>query len=323
MTTKNSTKGLAILLILPAVVMLASGCTNLGLGGSSTSGYGIVIKTFESSLSSIESEDDLVVHLEVQNMGDVIGEAAAQLIGIYPPEWGQPNTEFYIGELLPADENRGTTGQLGIADWYLKAPSLMRGEKRTYNPIARVFYTYETRVIKPITFLTSEETKRAVQNGESLPSEMATVSSGPLSVTVNTGEFVRTKDDIGWDQSYFPVEIKITNVGGGLLAGENYPLGIEIFSPPGTIFRGDCPRSSQADWVAFDTSILPAGLIRHPATNIVHIWNGKDTTITCELKVIDPPEYRETRDLIVTLNYVYYQDETLPINVIGTREWGF
>ncbi len=322
MATTSSTKSLAILLILPMLVLLASGCTIPGLsGGTSISGSGVVITQFASSLSALESGDEVNLHLEVQNMGGVIGDVAAQLIGIYPGDWGMPNTEYFIGELLPADAEMGTEGQLGIADWYLRAPDLQRGDIRTYNPIARVFYSYETRVTKPITFLTSEETKRAVQNGESLPAELTTVSGGPLSVTVQTGEFIRTKDD--WTQSYFPIEITITHTGGGLLAGENYPIGIDIVNPPGTMFRQDCPRDAQTQWVPFDNSILPAGLVQPISTKMIHMWNGKETKITCELKVVNPPEYRETRDLEITLKYVYYQDETLPLTVTGTREWGF
>ena len=317
-----NTKKLAILLILPMVVLLASGCTNLGLGGGNgVSGSGVVIKTFDSTLKSVQSDDEFALHLEVQNMGDAIALAAAQIINIVPTDWNAFNTEQMIGELLPADKEAGTEGQLGTLDWRLRAPALQRGEQRTYNPMVRVFYSYETRVTKPITFLTSEELRRAVQNGEALPSEPAIVSAGPLTVNVKTGEFVRTKDN--WEQSYFPVEITITNSGGGLIAGENYPIGIEVINPPGTVFRGDCPRASQTEWMAFDTNILPAGLIRPVSPMAINMWDGKQTKVTCELKVVNPPEYRESRDLKVVLKYIYYQDATIPITVTGTREWGF
>jgi hypothetical protein len=318
----KKTGELAILLFLPIVVLAASGCTNLGLGGSSgVSGAGVVVTKFESSLQSIQSDDEVMLHLEVQNMGDAIAMAAAELINIYPQDWNVLNTEQTIGELLPSDEEAGTEGQLGTLYWRLRAPDLQRGERRTYEPMVRVFYSYETRVIKPITFLTSEELRRAIQNGESLPSEAAIVSAGPLSVNVQAGEFVRTKDD--WEQSYFPVEITIENTGGGLIAGENYPIGVEIVNPPGTIFRGDCPRVSQTEWMSFDTSILPAGLTRPISPKWVYMWDGKETKITCELKVVNPPEYRESRELKVVLKYIYYQDAKLPITVEGTREWGF
>ncbi len=316
---------LAILLLLTGIVLTTSGCTSIGLGGDTAAiGSGVAVTKFDSNLDALESDDEVTLHLEVQNRGDAIATAAAELIGIYTQDWNLfGNTEQMIGELLPADEESGTEGQIGTLYWTLRAPDLQRGEKRTYEPIARMFYSYETRVIKPITFLTSEELRRTVQNGESLPSEIATVSDGPLSVSVRTGEFVRTKDISQWEQSYFPIDIVIENTGGGLIAGENYPIGIEITPPPGTIFRGgDCPRESQLEWMSYD-NLLPAGLTRPISPNFVYMWDGKETKITCELKVTEPPEYKESRELSVVLEYIYYQDAKLPITVTGTREWGF
>ena len=99
MDAKKSGK-LAILLILPMIVLMASGCTNLGLGGdTSVSGNGVVITKFQSNLNNIESDDDVTLHLEVQNRGDAIAMAAAELIGIYAQDWNLfGNTEQIIGE---------------------------------------------------------------------------------------------------------------------------------------------------------------------------------------------------------------------------------
>ncbi|UCD03125.1 MAG: hypothetical protein JSV63_00625 [Candidatus Aenigmatarchaeota archaeon] len=320
MAATKTGKSLAILLILPAVVLLTSGCTDFLGGGAGPSGNGIVITSFQSDLTEVESEEDVGLHLEVQNQGDVIGYAAAQLINIDPTAWGGfAFADYDIGELLPADKEAGTLGQTGRADWMLVSPVLNRGDRRTYKPMVRMFYEYETRIIKPITFLTSEETRRAVQAGEALPSEPAIVSAGPLSVNVRTGEFVRTRDD--WQMSYFPVEITIQNTGGGLIAGRNYPIGIDVEAPAGTAFRGGiCPRESQLEYPAFDMN-LPAGITFPPALNTINMWNGRDITITCELNVINPPQFRDTRDLKVTLSYVYYQDAELQLNVVGTREF--
>ncbi|MBN2330811.1 MAG: hypothetical protein JXC85_03275 [Candidatus Aenigmarchaeota archaeon] len=321
MSKSKNPKGLEWLLILPIAILLVSGCLNLG-GGSSISGNGIVITTFEPSLRSIESNDDVLVHLEVQNQGDVIGTAAAKLIGIYPQDWGVFQTDQLLDELRPADVERGTEGQKATADWRLTAPPLKRGERRTYEPMVRVFYSYETKVTKPITFVTSDELRRIVQNGQSLNSDPAIVSAGPLTVTVRTGEFVRTKDN--WQQSYFPVQIDITNTGGGLIAGENYPIGIDIEPPAGTMFKGDCPPRSQTEWGgSFYDMNLPVGLSRPISPYTIVMWNGRDATVTCELKVITPPDYRQDRDLTITLEYIYYTDQSTTIDVVGTEEWGY
>jgi len=308
------------LLILPLAVILVSGCIGGG-GGTTVSGNGVVITKFEPSLNSLESNDRLTLHLEVQNRGDAIGKAAAKLIGIYPNDWGVFMTDQSLDELLPADKTAQTEGQIGTVDWVLTAPDLHRGESRTYDPMVRVFYSYETRIIKPIAFVTSEELRRIVQSGEALSSDPATVSAGPLTVNVKTGQFVRTRDD--WQQSYFPIQIDISNSGGGLVAGENYPIGIDITAPPGTMFRDECPGRSQTEWTGSYGSTIPSGLSRPISPKTVFMWNGKDTKITCELKVVNPPEFRQTRELKVTLSYIYYVDQKTQVSVTGTKEWGF
>ncbi len=324
MALSKSGKSLAFILAVPLFVLLVSGCTGISNpfgGGAGVSGAGIVIKTFEPSLSSLESNDPVRLHLEVQNMGGVIGSAGAVLMGITPQEWDAFGTDQLIGELLPADEERGTEGGIGTVDWDLLAPDLQRGERRTYEPIARVFYSYETNVRKSITFLSSDEVRRAAQNGDSVTAGVTSVSAGPLDVNVNAGNYVRTKDDT-WDQPYFPIEIRITNSGGGQIAGDNYPIGIEVIEPAGTVIMGDCPGQAQQEWGG-NYRYLPSGINLPFSPRIVYLWDGKETTITCRLKVIDPPEFREVRDLQVKLEYIYFQDAKVPINVVGTTEWGF
>ncbi|MFH0956907.1 MAG: hypothetical protein V1813_03520, partial [Candidatus Aenigmatarchaeota archaeon] len=140
----------------------------------------------------------------------------------------------------------------------------------------------------------------------------------PLSVTVNAGQYVRTKDDT-YDQPYFPVEIKITNSGGGQLAGDNYPVGFEIIEPTGTVIMGDCPGPAQAEWGSVYRN-LPGGLTLPYSSSIVSLWDSKETTVTCRLQVTNPPQFREDRDLRIKLSYIYFQDEKTTLNVVGTTE---
>ena len=318
MTASKSVRGLAFLLVIPVAVLLASGCTNFDLGGGTgVSGAGIVITKFEPSLPNLESNDEVLLHLEVQNTGDVIGEAAAVLMGITAEEWDTYATNYDIGELLPADPERGTNGGIGSVDWDLLAPDLQKGERRTYTPIARVFYSYEQTVTKPITFLTSDEARRAAQSGDTPAAGATSVSAGPLTVSVNAGQYVRTKDT--WDYPYFPIEIKISNTGGGQIAGDNYPIGIEITEPSGTVIMGDCPGRAQTEWMA-DYSRVPSSVPTPYSPRVIYVWDGKETTVTCRLQVNDPPEFREERDLRIKLNYIYFQDAKTTINVVGTTE---
>jgi len=309
-------------LILPLVVVLVSGCTLPG-GGTGVSGKGIVIKSFEPSLKDVESDENLLLHLEVQNQGDVKGRAAAKLIGISPTEWGVFQTDQLLDDLVPADPERGTEGAVATADWRLTSPNLKKGESVTYEPMVRVYYSYETRAKKPVWFVTSDELRRIVQNGQSLQSETTQVTGGPLSVNIKTGEFIRTKEE-NYMQSYFPIQIDITNTGGGLIAGENYPIGIEVELPDGVMFKSECPPRSQTEWTgSFYDMSLPAGLTRPISPKTILMWNGKDAKITCELKVITPPSVKDKRDISVTLKYIYYTDAETQVHVTGTEEWGY
>jgi hypothetical protein len=68
---------------------------------------------------------------------------------------------------------------------------------------------------------------------------------------------------------------------------------------------------------------VPSGLSRPVSPKTIFMWNGKDTKITCELKVITPPDARQKRDMTIKLSYIYYVDKTTQITVTGTKEWGF
>ena len=306
-----------ILLLLPLLVLATSGCVNLGGGGTSVIGNGVAITTFAPSLASIESGEKVMLRLEVQNNGDSVAPTAARILGIYPQDWGLP-TETYqlMGNLVPADAEAQTSGGVGTADWQLTAPRLKTGEKRTYEPIARVFYWYQTKVIKPVTFVTSEELRRIVQMGESLESNPAVVSAGPISVDVKTGKFVRTRGD-NYRMSHFPVEISLQNTGGGLVYGENYPIGISIEAPPGTSFVSECPKGTQMYTTGGTLPELRAPVY---AQKWIYMWNGKDTKFTCELRVDTPPDYKQERDLRLTLYYTYYVDQSTQITVTGTED---
>jgi hypothetical protein len=323
MFAANSWKNPALIAILSLLVVLGSGCTGIFPdGGGAVSGSGIVIQKFEPTLTSLRSNDNVVFHLEVQNMGDVIGKAAAVLIGITPTEWQIDEWEKDFGELLPADEEAGTPGGTGVADWYAVAPDVYRGEDRSYNVIARMFYSYETRVRKPITFLTSDELRRAAQMGGTPVAGATLVSAGPLSVTVNTGNYVRATGN-EYEAPYFPVNIKITNNGPGQIAGENYPVGVEIIPPEGTSIMGECPSYAQTEMWSPLYANLPYGLDLPASPSIVNIWNGREVSITCRLQVDEPPLYKDERDLRIILDYIYFQDAELVMPVRGTTEVGW
>ena len=304
---------LTLLLILAAVVVV-SGCTG-GQQGISY-GKGVIITGFESDVGSmsVESEDDVSLMVKVQNQGEVDAEnVKAQIIGIDLDEWGTGfswSDEKDFGTLKAADPVTNTEGATKTAQWDLEAPELPKGTDFTYKPRVRVFYDYYTRASKPVTLVDVEELKRIIQQGNSLPGQSTRSSAGPFSVEIKTGDFVKTQD---YDDP-FPLNIFITNdlweSGGSVIEGSSYfggwgenlqyPVKVSITLPEGMSLVSSEGCSTSGEWV--------------------NLWKGKSKEITCEVRIDDPPEFRQEKLIQVELEYRYFIDATTTITVIGTGE---
>ena len=305
------------LALFPVLAVLAiSGCVNpFPTGGT---GAGITVEVFEPSLSSVRSNEQLDLHLEVRNIGDYNNApAVAELTELDPVEWSLYGDRYkFLGNLLAPDAESQTEGGRAIADWSVTAPALKRGQSLTYNPRARIYYYYETKSIKPVTFVTSEELRKTVQAGGSLSSEATETTSGPLSVEVTTGSFVRAQD---FRESKFQLQIHIDNTGSGTVYGTDNPLAVQVKYPQFVVPVGDCPRFEQTGWVPYPS--LPQGLLSPVFGKYVKLWNGKSTDLTCEFTIVEPPTNRLTANFEVTLGYIYYVDTTTQISVQGTEEF--
>jgi hypothetical protein len=304
-------------LMLPILVVFVSGCTLFG-PTTSTSGTGIAVNTFEPDLSPKYSDQDVNLHLEVQNTGDYNTPAVAQLINIDTQTWGAFDEYQDLGTILAPDKEQGTEGGIATADWQLRTPMLNKGQEMTYTPMARIYYYYETRAIKPILFVTEQELTDIVRKGESLQSDPTVTTAGPLSIEVKTGNFVRTSD---WKSSKFQVQINIENKGNGMVFGKEYPIAIYVEWPVGVINPiGDCPNKYNwgSNFVFYEN--LPYGLSQPTFGDFIKLWNGKSTKITCEFEVVSPPSNRIKKDLNIKLGYMYYVDKATDLKVIGKEE---
>lgn len=309
-----------LLLCVIAVVVTTSGCTT-GTSGGTTGGPGLVVETFKTTLNNIDSGERVGLQLEVRNMGGYNGQmgngvpAVAELMSIDPTEWGvTPSTVIDLGPLLIPDPDSQTPGGLGKANWQLIAPPLRRGTTKTYELRARVFYPYETNVRKSVWFVTAEELRRIVQNGEALASEAQTQSSGPIAVTVNTGTFVKAQEI---RDSKFQLQIKLDNTGGGQVRGEDYPVAISIEWPQWVQPVGYCPMQSQQ--IAPLYRDVPLGFPQ-PVGTFVTLWNGRSTDVTCEFQIATPPSSRTSGEFKVHLGYIYSIDGITQITVRGMEE---
>jgi hypothetical protein len=311
-----------LLLLCVIAIVPISGCTT-GTTSGTTGGPGLVVETFKTTLDSVESRESVGLHLEARNMGGYNGladtgvPAIAQIMAIDPTEWSvTPSTVIDLGTLLMPDPNSQTPGQLGKANWELLAPPLNRGTTKTYNVMARVFYPYETTTIKSVWFVTAEEMRRIVQNGEALQSDPQTQSAGPLTVTVNAGNFVRANE---FKDSKFQLQIKIDNTGGGQIRGKDYPVALTVKWPTWVMPVGNyCPQ--QAQWTTPMYTDVPLVLQQPSGTAFVNMWNGRSTDITCEFAIVQPPASRTSGNFEVKLGYIYSVDASTTLIVKGMEQ---
>ncbi len=304
-------KSLMFLLILSAV-LLVSGCVT---DGGISYGKGVIITDFDSDFSSVQSGDDVILRVRVQNKGEMDAEnVKAQIIGIDLDEWGTGfgwSEEKDLGTLLAADPTTSTEGQTKQAEWYLEAPDYPKNIKFTHTPEVRVSYDYKTTAFKPITLVDVDELRRIRDAGRTIPGGATKSSAGPLSVQIKTGNFIKTQD---YDDP-FPLNIIITNdLTGNVIEGSGYyggwgyedytsPVKVTITLPPGMSLESSEGCSTSGEWV--------------------NLFRGRDHLLTCEIRIDTPPEYKVEKFIQVELEYRYYVDASTTIEVIGTEEgWG-
>lgn len=313
-----------LLLLCVIAVVAASGCVTGG--GDIGGGPGIVVEKFEPALTSVESGETVALQLEVRNEGDYNGglggsgaHAISQIMSIDPFEWQVlPSTIYDMGTILAPIRESQTPGELKKATWQLTAPLLERGQTKTYEILARTFYEYETKAIKPVWFVTGEELRKAVQNGETLASESVTQTSGPLTVDVITGNFVKSND---YRSSRFQLQIKIRNTGGGTIRGTSYPVAIHVDYPAWVMpVEGTCPSEWQTV-TPEDYREVPVGLMWPDFGNFVYVWDGQQTDVTCEFQIIQPPASRTKGDFEIRLGYIYSVDAKTQLTVEGMEEF--
>jgi hypothetical protein len=317
MATKNSL-GLISLLLCVVLVTAASGCIgNLGGGGTTASGSGVVINTFEPRLANVESGESTSLHLEVQNTGDFNNApTVAELTGINLQEWSVSDQYKDLGQLLAPDPDSETEGGMAAADWEMTAPQLFERQSQTYEPITRVYYYYETRAIKPVLFVTAEELRRIVDSGEAFQTEATTMTSGPITADITAGKFVKSRD---WQSSKFTLQVHLGNAGGGFIFGKDYPVYVEIEWPDGITPVGDCPREIGYGFSWYEN--LPPGLRQPSFGRVVRLWKNEETDVFCEFQVSQPPTNRVTKNFEVKLGYIYYTDKHTTLTVKGTEQF--
>ena len=311
------------LLIIPLVALvLILGCVTgpTGVAG----GPGVVIQEFTSDFPTVESGEQVRLALKVQNQGDVKAEnVKAEIAGIDLDNWmgfGFGAGEQDLGDILPRDTETNTPGGTKNAYWDLEAPDYAQGVTQSHTAIVKVSYDYKTSAQKPITLVDEDELRRIKQQGRTLPSKATTYTSGPISIEVQTGDYVKTTDTGFGSYDIFPIYVKIRNTQwtqGGTVIGEgygfgftgeaNYPVELTITPPDGTnfVYSGYGGSSDCGTGV------------------VVDLWQGDEYDVVCELEVTQPPAYQVDKILTVEAQYRFQTEASTPLTVIGTGEGGF
>lgn len=295
---RNPPKAIALLAISLLLVVTISGCT--GGGPTISTGPGVVILNWEPDFTSVESGEQLNLRIRIQNQGTETAEdVIAILSGINQNEWDVSNMEIDFGNLLPPNTQYGTEGEMAEDFFSLEAPELPEGITQQYTPRIRIIYNYLTSATKPITLVNENELRRMLDEGEMLPSGPTQYSSGPLSVTVNTGSHIRALER---DRKAFPITIRIQNVGGGVVSSmgsveDDYRVKLKIELPPGLGLETCREFDGSGDYIT--------------------LWKGQSKDMTCELEIEDTPTISEEKTIILTLEYDYYVDATTSVTVKG------
>lgn len=308
----------ALLLILP--VLAASGCTTTI---PTSPGLGVVIEEFSTGgLTEFYPGEEVTFFLKIRNQGTAPAtEVKAELLG-FDEDWfassSQGNqvagTEIlpqeagcqYTGSgsiLRPADLSIGTPGEIMTCTWKYNVPEIPPGLKPTYQATARVFYNYETTVVKSFTVLKTDELMKYNQQGRAVPSSTVSTTGGPVSISIEARDPVR----FGGSVASFPVALTVRNVGGGMACLE-----------------GKCKKATgDSAWnkVTLNLDSISQGLSHTDSScsdKELDVWPNRENTVVCDIDIQDVNQIvsYEERLMKITATYGYFADKTVPVTVL-------
>ena len=321
-----------IVLFLPLLVMLTSGCTIPDfLGGgfvvNQPEGLGVVVEDFTTDFSEVYSGEDVMFSLKVRNTGSQKATGAfAELLGldqtwrgyegsrinpsnqeVFPQETECRYTNQEIN-LLPPNQASGVSGEDYICTWKHVAPPIQAGLHADYKPRARFFYNYESITAKTVTLIPREDLKIYQDQGKTLPADTDSMTGSPIQLDMEIRSPIRT---IGTGVE-FPVIIRITNVGGGTVCSDannckKYPYDME----------NQQPTAAGASWNEFKIEMdLGQGLSFQTCqqTMDVYLTNGKEQIISCKLRA-NVPDSISQRQVILKAKYGYFIDTETNLRV--------
>jgi len=332
-----------LLLALPVLaIVLVSGCTT----GNTASGTGVVVKEFAPEFSEIYSREPVNFRLLLKNEGSVEAKNVhAELLGLdedwcalgatscQPSEGGRqerlPNEnecKYIQGggfNMLAPDPQRGTSGSSHICTWTYTAPPIQKGFTITYTPTVRVFYTYSSGVIKLITFGSSSELRTIQDTAGKLPAETKSQTSSTIMLDIQTKGPIRFWQ--GENKVVFPLEITITNVGGGVACAITGSGNIETMKDAcKTTKSGEEPKNKVRLIIDFGEARGDIMKISDECKDFmgygktISLWKGQSNSVVCEVEASSLSSGATIQRMVqATAIYEYYTDTDSSIKVIG------
>jgi hypothetical protein len=294
-----------LLAVIPLLaVMIISGCTAIP-GGVPVSGGGVAIEAFEPDFPRLNTGETVQFRLSFRNKGSA--ESVVKSISISGADWLATGADMIDTcgplantQLLPARPDLGTQGESRNCYWEFTVTkqkvNIPEGLSITYTPIAKLSYTYRSSTIKSITIGTSQELRLLQDRGSALPAETTSKSSGPVDITIDSKGPIR----VSGTEVSFPIEIKVTNTGGGIVC------------------KTDCNNAEE--WNRMAITIDTGDMDNDCQTEEISLWKGQTNTIGCKVTIRGVPEGRIQKLIQVSTGYEYLVEKTTSVTVTGAVE---
>jgi hypothetical protein len=292
-----------LLLAVPVIlVVIMSGCTAPGL--STGTGSGVVIEAFEPDFTNVYINEPVNFQIRVRNTGsfDTPG-GKIRVLGL--DDWAGEISDITVPGLIAPDATMGTAGESFSTTVTVNAPSVSQGLSVDYKPSIRVAYGYASDTAKSITLISQNELRAIQSRGSALPAETTSTSKGPIAVSITTKGPIRYWEDL--NKVTFPLEIQITNGGGGVAC-------------VGGSGRGDgCDKTD--NWNKVGLRIRGVDLEDEcsgygDVSTDVSLWRGQSNTITCQAS-FDVSELLGPTQKVVKAEtvYSYFIDASTAVKV--------
>jgi hypothetical protein len=286
-----------LILFLLFSVIAASGCTG---GGAVVGGPGIAIESFEADITNPFIGEVVTLTEKIRNTATRdTGNVLIQLIGL--PEGMTssvaPSCEF--PKLLGANPLYGTSGESQICNLAVTFPEgiVQQGLSTPILLTARLYYSTETEIIKTFTVVPQTELRAIENRGGTLPAETVTSTGGPISLNIKSTGPIRIFQESSGNGVELPIEIEITNVGGGTpysqFDNQDTWNTIRIEASGTGIQADDCNKES------------------------VSLFKGQSTSVVCIIHIQDIENSigPSQRSLSVKAAYGYFVDTSVTVTV--------